>query len=58
VSRADERTAVRLLARLVLAGEHDAAARRAEHLLRGARGKADLNVRAKAVESVGVELWQ
>jgi hypothetical protein len=58
MSRADERTAVRLMARLTLAREHDLASRKGEHLLRGARGKADLNVRAKLAEACGVELWQ
>jgi hypothetical protein len=58
MSRAEHKTIMRLLARLTLAGEHDLAARRAEHMLRGARGKADLNVRARAAESVGVDLWQ
>jgi hypothetical protein len=58
MSRADAKTAARLLARLTLAGEHDLASRKGEHLMRGARGKADLNARAKFVESVGVEPWQ
>jgi hypothetical protein len=58
MSRAEHKTIMRLLARLTLAGEHDLAARKSEHWLRGARGKADLNVRAKAAESAGVECWQ
>jgi hypothetical protein len=58
VSRAESKTAMRLLARLVVEGEHDLAARRAEHWMRSARGKRDLNDRAKAAESVGVEPWQ
>jgi hypothetical protein len=57
MSRADSRT-LRLLAMLAAAGAADEAARRAEHMLRAARGKRDLNVRAKAAESVGVECWQ
>jgi hypothetical protein len=57
MSRADSRT-LRLLAILAAAGAADEAARRAEHMLRASRGKQDLNVRAKAAESVGVELWQ